>query len=79
MESRYEMMSKAGVRNLAGFNEKVEELRRTGGRLTREVQTGFEADTGRPVYETEEIPLDPMPSIVVVIDEMSDLMMVAGK
>ena len=79
MESRYEMMSKAGVRNLAGFNEKVEELRRTGGRLTREVQTGFEADTGRPVYETEEIPLDPMPAIVVVIDEMADLMMVAGK
>ena len=79
MESRYEMMSKAGVRNLAGFNEKVETLRREGGRLTREVQTGYEADTGRPIYETEEIPLDPIPNIVVVIDEMADLMMVAGK
>ncbi|MAK61752.1 MAG: cell division protein FtsK [Ponticaulis sp.] len=79
MESRYEMMSKAGVRNLAGFNEKVEELKRTGGRLTKEVQTGFEADTGRPVYETEEIPLEQVPNIVIVIDEMADLMMVAGK
>ena len=79
MESRYEMMSKAGVRNLAGFNEKVEELKRTGGRLTKQVQTGFEADTGRPVYETEEIPLEHVPNIVIVIDEMADLMMVAGK
>ena len=79
MESRYEMMSKAGVRNLAGFNEKVEELRRTGGRLTKEVQTGWETDTGRPVYETEEIPLEQVPAIVIVIDEMADLMMVAGK
>ena len=79
MESRYEMMSKAGVRNLAGFNEKVEELKRTGGRLTKQVQTGFEADTGRPVYETEEIPLEQIPNIVIVIDEMADLMMVAGK
>ena len=79
MESRYEMMSKAGVRNLVGFNEKVEELKRTGGRLTKEVQTGWETDTGRPVYETEEIPLDQIPNIVIVIDEMADLMMVAGK
>ena len=79
MESRYEMMSKAGVRNLAGFNDKVEELKRTGGRLTKQVQTGFEADTGRPVYETEEIPLEQIPNIVIVIDEMADLMMVAGK
>lgn len=79
MESRYEMMSKAGVRNLAGFNEKVDELRRTGGRITKQVQTGFEADTGRPVYETEEIPLEHVPNIVIVIDEMADLMMVAGK
>lgn len=79
MESRYEMMSKAGVRNLVGFNEKVEELKRTGGRLTKEVQTGYEADTGRPIFEIEEIPLDQLPNIVIVIDEMADLMMVAGK
>jgi S-DNA-T family DNA segregation ATPase FtsK/SpoIIIE len=79
MESRYEMMSKAGVRNLVGFNEKVDELKRTGGRLTKEVQTGYEADTGRPVFETENIPLDQIPNIVIVIDEMADLMMVAGK
>ena len=79
MESRYEMMSKAGVRNMAGFNEKVVDMRARGERLTREVQTGFEADTGRPVFEIEEIPLDPMPNIVIVIDEMADLMMVAGK
>ncbi len=79
MESRYEMMSKAGVRNMAGFNEKVASMKAKGERLTREVQTGFEADTGRPVFEIEEIPLDPMPNIVIVIDEMADLMMVAGK
>lgn len=79
MESRYEMMSKAGVRNLAGFNEKVVDMKSRGERLTREVQTGFEADTGRPIFEIEDIPLDPMPNIVIVIDEMADLMMVAGK
>ena len=79
MESRYEMMSKAGVRNMAGFNEKVVDMRTRGERLTREVQTGFEADTGRPVFEIEEIPLEPLPNIVIVIDEMADLMMVAGK
>ena len=79
MESRYELMSKTGVRNMAGFNEKVGEMRARGERLTREVQTGFEADTGRPIFETQEIPLDAMPNIVIVIDEMADLMMVAGK
>lgn len=79
MESRYEMMSKAGVRNMAGFNDKVTDMKAKGERLTREVQTGFEADTGRPIFETEEIPLEPMPNIVIVIDEMADLMMVAGK
>ena len=79
MESRYELMSKAGVRNLAGFNAKVKELRETGGRLTREVQTGYDQDTGRPIFEIEDIKLEEMPNIVVVIDEMADLMMVAGK
>ncbi len=79
MESRYEMMSKAGVRNLVGFNEKVVELKAAGKRLTRDVQTGWETDTGRPIYESQDLPLDQIPNIVVVIDEMADLMMVAGK
>ncbi len=78
MESRYELMSKAGVRNLAGFNEKAGKLRAKGQPLTRDVQTGFDGD-GRPVFETEHLPTDHIANIVVVIDEMADLMMVAGK
>ena len=78
MESRYELMSKAGVRNLNGFNDKAASYRRAGRQLSRQVQTGYD-DRGKPVYETEILPLDPIPNIVVVIDEMADLMMVAGK
>ena len=78
MESRYELMSKANVRNLAGFNSKAEEYRNRGEQLTRKVQTGYD-DNGKPVYETEVLPIDSIPNIVVVIDEMADLMMVAGK
>ena len=78
MEMRYELMSKAGVRNLAGFNKKAEEFRKRGEHMTRKVQTGFD-DRGKPQYETEILPLDHVPNLVIVIDEMADLMMVAGK
>ncbi len=78
MESRYELMSKAGVRNLAGFNEKAKKYRESGEHLARKVQTGFD-ENGRPIHETEVLPTDHVPNIVVVIDEMADLMMVAGK
>ena len=78
MESRYELMSKAGVRNLAGYNEKAAKYRTAGEEMTRKVQTAFD-DRGKPVYETEILPTDHIPNIVVVIDEMADLMLVAGK
>ncbi|RIJ24034.1 DNA translocase FtsK [Henriciella barbarensis] len=78
MEGRYELMSKAGVRNLAGFNEKAARYREKGDQLTRKVQTGYD-ERGKPAYETEILPLEHIPNIVVVIDEMADLMMVAGK
>ncbi len=78
MESRYELMSKANVRNLAGFNEKAAKHRQANTPLTRRVQTGYD-DQGKPVHETEHLPTDHIPNIVVVIDEMADLMMVAGK
>lgn len=78
MESRYELMSKAGVRNLKGFNDKAKKFRTSGEHLTRKVQVGFD-EGGRPKHETEILPTDHIPNIVVVIDEMADLMMVAGK
>jgi S-DNA-T family DNA segregation ATPase FtsK/SpoIIIE len=78
MESRYELMSKAGVRNLAGFNEKAAKYRAAGEPMVRKGQTGVD-ETGRPIIETEELPTDHIPQIVIVIDEMSDLMVVAGK
>ena len=78
MEGRYELMSKAGVRNLAGFNEKAARYREKGEQLTRKVQTGYD-ERGKPAYETEILPIEHIPNIVVVIDEMADLMMVAGK
>eukprot|EP01132_Coremiostelium_polycephalum_P001721 gene1721-2145_t len=79
MEDRYRKMSKVGVRNIDGFNQRVEQAQKKGERIARTVQTGFDRATGEAVYETEELDLQPMPYIVVIIDEMADLMMVAGK
>jgi len=79
MEDRYRKMSKLGVRNIDGFNGRAKEAARKGEQIVRTVQTGFDRETGEPVYEQEEMDLTPMPFIVVIIDEMADLMMVAGK
>ncbi|MCR9123600.1 MAG: DNA translocase FtsK 4TM domain-containing protein [Phyllobacteriaceae bacterium] len=79
MEQRYKNMSKLGVRNIDGFNTRIREARRKGEELSRTVQTGFDRETGEAIYETEALDLDVMPYIVVIIDEMADLMMVAGK
>ncbi len=79
MEDRYRKMSKLGVRNIDGFNSRVEQAVARGDTLTRTVQTGFDPETGDPVFEQEALDLRPMPYIVVIIDEMADLMMVAGK
>ncbi len=79
MEDRYKKMSKIGVRNIDGFNTRVEQALASGEAITRTVQTGFDRETGEAVYETEEFALKPLPYIVVIIDEMADLMMVAGK
>lgn len=79
MEDRYKKMSKIGVRNIDGFNTRVEQALASGDAITRTVQTGFDRETGEAVYETEEFALKPLPYIVVIIDEMADLMMVAGK
>lgn len=79
MEERYKKMSKMGVRNIDGYNTRIKQVLEKGESFTRTVQTGFDRDTGQPVYEEEELPLEKMPYIVVVVDEMADLMMVAGK
>jgi S-DNA-T family DNA segregation ATPase FtsK/SpoIIIE len=79
MEDRYRKMSKLGVRNIDGFNARVAEAKGRGEVLTRDIQTGFDRDTGEPIFEQEELALDPLPYIVVIVDEMADLMMVAGK
>lgn len=79
MEDRYRKMAKMGVRNMAGYNEKVVAANASGEVMTHTVMTGYDKESGNPIYETEELHFEPMPFIVVVIDEMADLMMVAGK
>ncbi|WP_419731020.1 DNA translocase FtsK [Lichenicola sp.] len=79
MERRYRGMSQLGVRNIAGYNERTAAARASGETMTRKVQTGFDPETGRPIFEEQNLSLEALPYIVVVIDEMADLMMVAGK
>ncbi len=79
MEDRYRMMANLQVRNLAGFNDKVRSAKARGQSLRRQVQCGFDPDTGIPIYEEEALEFEPMPQIVVVVDELADLMITAGK
>jgi S-DNA-T family DNA segregation ATPase FtsK/SpoIIIE len=79
MEGRYKKMSKLGVRNIDGYNARVAEAQAKGETLTRTVHTGYDKESGQAVYEKEELELEPLPFLVVIVDEMADLMMVAGK
>jgi S-DNA-T family DNA segregation ATPase FtsK/SpoIIIE len=79
MEERYKRMAKLGVRNIDGYNARLLEAKGKGEELTRTVHTGFDKETGKAVYEEEKLDLEPLPYIVIIVDEMADLMMVAGK
>lgn len=79
MENRYRLMSNLGVRNIDGYNKRILEAKARGTELTRTVQTGFDVNTGKPVIEEVPLEMNPLPYIVVIVDEMADLMLVAGK
>jgi S-DNA-T family DNA segregation ATPase FtsK/SpoIIIE len=79
MEERYKKMSKLGVRNIDGYNARLLEAKSRGENLTRTVHTGFDKETGKALYEDEKLDLEPLPYIAIIVDEMADLMMVAGK
>jgi len=79
MERRYRVMSNLGVRNITGYNARISEALRKGERLTRTVHTGFDPESGEPIYEEQPLDMQPLPQIVVVVDEMADLMLLAGK
>jgi DNA segregation ATPase FtsK/SpoIIIE-like protein len=79
MEDRYRMMASVGVRALSSFNAKVREAKAKGQPLGRKVQTGYDQESGQPTYEMEELEYEVLPQIVVIIDELADLMMTAGK
>jgi DNA segregation ATPase FtsK/SpoIIIE, S-DNA-T family len=79
MEDRYRMMASVGVRSLSSFNEKVRSANAKGAFLGRRVQTGYDAETGQPIYEEEQLEYQPLPQVVIIVDELADLMMTAGK
>jgi len=79
MENRYRLMSNLGVRNIAGYNERMKDAVSKGQQLERTAQTGFDPDTGKPIYESVPIEMENLPFIVIIVDEMADLMIVAGK
>ncbi|MGE5203372.1 MAG: DNA translocase FtsK, partial [Acidobacteriota bacterium] len=79
MENRYRLMSKLGVRNIEGYNARLKEAAAKGETLMRKIQTGFDAETGQPVFEEQPLDMNPLPFIIVVVDEMADLMLVSGK
>jgi S-DNA-T family DNA segregation ATPase FtsK/SpoIIIE len=79
MEERYKKMSKLGVRNIDGYNTRLVDAKARGEELTRTVHTGFDKETGKAIYEQEKLEFEPLPFIVIIVDEMADLMMVAGK